>query len=499
MQRAARTMRASGRGTRTFPSPPSCSRAEHRGAVLAFYRFVRAADDIADAADLGGRREAGAARRARAGARCRRRRRSRRRRASTPSTRSTGPGSIAGARSARAPSGRTRSRRATPTGRSFSTTAASPPIRSAASCCVFTARADGRTPRPTRSAPRCRSSTTCRTAARPRALDRIYLPIRLDAVAGGEAAFFDPRAAPSRRAVLDAVLDRVDELIDQRAIPAGASANRRLRAQSVATIALADALSRRLRRDDPILTRVQVSKADAAWRSCAAFAARSQTACRSDAPCPGAVVRRSGSSFRLGMQSLVRGAPARHPRRLCLLPRRRRHRRRGGAGGREAPLPRRLAARDRPAAPARRKPRSAASSPGPRRLFDLPLEDATPCSTAWRRTRRPRAPRRRSRARPLRPPRRRLGRRAVDPHLRGAGGARLRARSRAHAAARQHPARRGRGRRVRAGLRAPLAARALGLERRARAARSSPIRASPAPARTLRRRRGPVSRPRTRR
>ena len=48
------------------------------------------------------------------------------------------------------------------------------------------------------------------------------------------------------------------------------------------------------------------------------------------------------------------GAPPRHPRRLRLLPRHRRHRRRGRAGGGEAPLPRRLAAGGRPP---RRRPR----------------------------------------------------------------------------------------------------------------------------------------------
>ena len=37
---------------RTFPSPPSSYRPRHREAVLAFYRFARAADDIADSATL---------------------------------------------------------------------------------------------------------------------------------------------------------------------------------------------------------------------------------------------------------------------------------------------------------------------------------------------------------------------------------------------------------------------------------------------------------------
>src|SRR5690349_23332886 len=98
-------------------------------------------------------------------------------------------------------------------------------------------------------------------------MGRIYIPIRGMLAAGSETAFFDPSRAALRREVLDAMLDRVDALIDQaQALPEHLQ-NARLRAQSIATIALARRLSRRLRQTDPVLERVQVSKADA----CIAF------------------------------------------------------------------------------------------------------------------------------------------------------------------------------------------------------------------------------------
>src|SRR3954471_17551926 len=46
-------------------------------------------------------------------------------------------------------------------------------------------------------------------------LDRIYLPEPWMALAGGEAGFFDPGNAARRREVLDAALDRVEEMLDR--------------------------------------------------------------------------------------------------------------------------------------------------------------------------------------------------------------------------------------------------------------------------------------------
>jgi len=133
------------------------------------------------------------------------------------------------------------------------------------------------------------------------ALGRIYLPEPWMAAAGGEAGFFNPANGPARRAVLDAALDRVDALVDTaRALPSRV-ADRRLRAQSAATIRLAERLSSRLRRADPVLGRVEIGRADVAL----AFLFGLRAAAEPDERVVAAAVRRSGSSFRIGMQSLA--------------------------------------------------------------------------------------------------------------------------------------------------------------------------------------------------
>ena len=135
------------------------------------------------------------------------------------------------------------------------------------------------------------------------ALDRVYCPVAWMAEAGGETAFFAPSNGARRRAVLDAMLDRVDDLIAcAEGLPERLS-DRRLRAQSLATIALAQALSRRLRAADPVTGRVQVGRGDilraflGGLRGLAPVSGRDRAVTR-------AAVRRSGSSFRLGMKSL---------------------------------------------------------------------------------------------------------------------------------------------------------------------------------------------------
>jgi phytoene synthase len=132
-------------------------------------------------------------------------------------------------------------------------------------------------------------------------LDRIYLPVPWLERAGGEAAFFAPANA-ARRAVLDAALDRVDALIDSARILPRCLASRRLAAQSEATIALADRLAARLRVADPVLQRVQLGKADAA-RALVGGVLRFRS--RDDEHVTKAAARRSGSSFRFGMRSLA--------------------------------------------------------------------------------------------------------------------------------------------------------------------------------------------------
>ncbi|MEZ0169170.1 squalene/phytoene synthase family protein [Microvirga sp. TS319] len=135
-------------------------------------------------------------------------------------------------------------------------------------------------------------------------LGRIYIPVQWMLLTGGETAFFTPAQAATRRMVLDAMLDRVDELIDRARVLPERLQNRRLRAQSVATIALAERLSRILRRIDPAIERAQIGKLDAARAFLAGLSGLVHRPKGSDSRVTAAAVRRSGSSFRLGMQSL---------------------------------------------------------------------------------------------------------------------------------------------------------------------------------------------------
>jgi squalene synthase HpnC len=131
------------------------------------------------------------------------------------------------------------------------------------------------------------------------ALDRVYLPESWMALAGGEAAFFDPANAAPRRAVLDAALDRVEERLDAAAgLPAGI-ASRRLAMEAAVTLALARRLLARLRAGDPVAGRVALAKPDFA---------RAFLAAPFGAPSDAAVVRArvaaAGSSFARGMSAL---------------------------------------------------------------------------------------------------------------------------------------------------------------------------------------------------
>ncbi len=136
------------------------------------------------------------------------------------------------------------------------------------------------------------------------ALDRIYLPVPWLDLAGGEAAFFDPANAGKRRAVIDAALDRVDRLIDEARFLPGRVRSRRLAAESAVTLELAARLAARLRRGDPVMTRVALGKPDFLRASGSALA-RLPRRRRDPAP---AITRRivaaSGSSFRIGMAAL---------------------------------------------------------------------------------------------------------------------------------------------------------------------------------------------------
>ncbi|HYF57012.1 MAG TPA: squalene/phytoene synthase family protein [Salinarimonas sp.] len=135
-------------------------------------------------------------------------------------------------------------------------------------------------------------------------LDRIYVPEPWMALAGGEAAFFAPENGAARRRVLDALLDRVDAWLDiAEALPARVR-SRRLAAESAATIATGRMLARRLRARDPVLERVALGKGDFARAFAGALPALVRRGFLSDAAVCRRIVARSGSSFRLGMASL---------------------------------------------------------------------------------------------------------------------------------------------------------------------------------------------------
>jgi hydroxysqualene synthase len=100
-------------------------------------------------------------------------------------------------------------------------------------------------------------------AADYRALNRVYLPLAdLDAAGGGVEMLAAPAASPELRRTLDTILDRTERLIAAaRFLPPGVAA-RGLRRESAVIVELAARLARRLRRGDPLATRVALAKSD---------------------------------------------------------------------------------------------------------------------------------------------------------------------------------------------------------------------------------------------
>ncbi|MBP0444324.1 squalene/phytoene synthase family protein [Roseomonas sp. SSH11] len=130
-----------------------------------------------------------------------------------------------------------------------------------------------------------------------RELGRIYLPRAwMEQVGGEETVFIE--AAP-RRAVLDALLDRTDTLLDMAAALPRLLKSRRLAFQSATTIGCARRLLARLRAADPMAGRVALTRLD----FLAALAA-APSGGPSDARLVRARVARAGSSFSKGMASL---------------------------------------------------------------------------------------------------------------------------------------------------------------------------------------------------
>ncbi len=104
------------------------------------------------------------------------------------------------------------------------------------------------------------------------ALDRCYLP--LDLLTQHGATVEDLRAARETaglRAVFTALLDRVDALNTEAAALPRHTRDRRLRLETAVIVGLAHRLTRRLRRGDPLATRVKLTKGDAAGALLAAL------------------------------------------------------------------------------------------------------------------------------------------------------------------------------------------------------------------------------------
>jgi phytoene/squalene synthetase len=98
-----------------------------------------------------------------------------------------------------------------------------------------------------------------------RQLDRCYLP--LDWLGEAGATVEDvraPAATPGLRRVIDRLLDECDRLNAQAAALPGAVRDRRLRLETAVIAALSRRLARRLRRGDPLATRVKLRRTDVA-------------------------------------------------------------------------------------------------------------------------------------------------------------------------------------------------------------------------------------------
>jgi hydroxysqualene synthase len=95
------------------------------------------------------------------------------------------------------------------------------------------------------------------------ALDRVYLPERDLAECGSAIADLDrPSASPGLRCVIDRLLDGTDRLIAQAHGLPRAVKSPGLRRETAVIVMLAERLARRLRRGDPLASRVKLSRGD---------------------------------------------------------------------------------------------------------------------------------------------------------------------------------------------------------------------------------------------
>lgn len=95
------------------------------------------------------------------------------------------------------------------------------------------------------------------------ALGRVYVPRDWLQMAGlGYDAFAEETTGPQLRHVLDMALDHVDGLIEMACPLPSRIHDRRLRCQAAITFAVAERLSKRLRHGDPLAGRVKLSSLD---------------------------------------------------------------------------------------------------------------------------------------------------------------------------------------------------------------------------------------------
>jgi len=96
-----------------------------------------------------------------------------------------------------------------------------------------------------------------------RVLDRVYLPEQVLADCGASIAdLAAPRSSPALRAVFDCLLDGIDALIARAEFLPAAVTSPGLRRECAVIVVLAQRLSRRLRRGDPLAKRVKLRRAD---------------------------------------------------------------------------------------------------------------------------------------------------------------------------------------------------------------------------------------------
>ena len=92
-----------------------------------------------------------------------------------------------------------------------------------------------------------------------RRLDRVYIPA---ALLPDRSLLAEGRSAPALRAALDACLDRVDDMLAIAAGLPGRIRHRGLAAQAAMTIAAGRSLARKLRRRDPLAEAVRLGRLD---------------------------------------------------------------------------------------------------------------------------------------------------------------------------------------------------------------------------------------------